>query len=358
MIRVVSAEAVRVAFRLTEPYRIAGRSMSDAVNVVLKVVTGDGRTGYGCAAPSASVTGESPDEALRVLDQIIIPLLREGDANDPPGLGNHALRLAPGAPAARAALDMALLDLQARRAEVPLARLLGQRRRALPTSITLGISSDIDHVIDRARDHIATGFRILKLKIGEDWQADARLIHALRAALGREIVLRVDANQGYSEADAGRFLGAVSDCAVELLEQPTKAADLDALLRLERRGSVPIMADESLKNETDAERIRAAGGPSLVNIKLMKSGGIIPAMSIAAITARAGLGAMIGCNDESRISIAAALHFALAAPNVERADLDGHLDLENDVARGGVRIEAGYILPCDDADGLGVSVDL
>jgi L-alanine-DL-glutamate epimerase-like enolase superfamily enzyme len=118
------------------------------------------------------------------------------------------------------------------------------------------------------------------------------------------------------------------------------------------------MADESVLGAPDARRLVEARAADLVNIKLMKSGGIGEAMEVARVTGAARIGAMIGCMDESRIGIAAALHFALATPNVERADLDGHLDLVDDVAKGGFRIENGDVLPLFDRDGLGVSVSL
>jgi L-alanine-DL-glutamate epimerase-like enolase superfamily enzyme len=118
------------------------------------------------------------------------------------------------------------------------------------------------------------------------------------------------------------------------------------------------MADESVRSPAEARTLVRAGAARLVNIKLMKCGGILAGSEIAGITHAAGIGAMLGCMDESRIGIAAALHLALSAPNTERADLDGHLDLIDDVARGGVRIEAGYVFPDLDRPGLGVSVDL
>jgi L-alanine-DL-glutamate epimerase-like enolase superfamily enzyme len=358
MIRIVAAEAIRVPFRLLQPYRIAGHTIAGTVNIILKVVTGDGRTGFGCAAPAESVTGESPESALLVLNDSLIPLLRESDARDPAAIERRAAAVAPAHPGARAALDIALHDLQAQRAGVPLAGLLGRRRWRLPTSITLGIADDLEATVARAREHVASGYRILKVKIGEDCEADTSLLHALRRAVGPDILLRADANQGYSEEEAARFLSDTATIDLELLEQPTPASDMEALLRLGRRSPVPIMADESLLTMADAEAFAAAGGPPLVNIKLMKSGGIVPAGRIAARIAQAGIGAMLGCNDESRIGIAAALHFALAAPNVERADLDGHLDLDHDVARGGVEIRDGYLWISEDATGLGVSVDL
>lgn len=357
MIRIVSADAIAVPFRLTRAYRIAGQSFSSVINIILKVVTADGRTGFGCAAPAETVTGESPDSALAAMNDRLIPLLRESDAGNLEALERRADDIAPTNPGARAALDIALHDLRAQRAGVPLAELLGRRRMQLPTSITLGISEDLDATVSTAMDHVASGYRILKIKIGEDREADTRLLHALRRAVGQDILLRVDANQGYSEPEAEKFLSETAGIGIELLEQPTPAKDREALVRLSRRSPVPIMADESLLTLADAEAFSAAGGPPLMNIKLMKTGGVLPAGRIAACAARAGLGAMLGCNDESRISIAAALHFALAAPNVDRADLDGHLDLENDVASGGVEIREGYLRISEDLPGLGVSVD-
>jgi L-alanine-DL-glutamate epimerase-like enolase superfamily enzyme len=358
MIRILSAEAVPVTFRLRASYRIAGASIDTAFNVILKVATSDGRTGFGCASPAEEVTGESAAACLEALNDRLIPLLRETDAADLPAILQGAAREAPRCPAARAALDMALHDLMARRAGVPLAHILGQRRNRLLTSVTLGIEDDPGLTIERARRHVRDGFRVLKVKVGENWEADARLIRALRGALGPRVTIRADGNQGYSEEQARLFLEALEPGDLELLEQPTAARDRMALARLAADGRVPIMADEAIQTEEDARMIATGRVANLVNIKLMKSGGISEALRIAGITSAAGIGAMVGCNDESRVGIAAGLHFALAAPNTDRADLDGHLDLVDDVARGGVRIEDGYILPWLEEPGLGVSVDL
>jgi L-alanine-DL-glutamate epimerase-like enolase superfamily enzyme len=260
------------------------------------------------------------------------------------------------AEAARAAADMALHDQAARRAGQPLARFLGSERLGLPTSVTLGIEADLGTAVAHGRRRAAEGFRILKIKLGEDWEFDAALVRALRDALGPSMTLRADANQGYGESDAARFLVVAADCGVELLEQPVAAQDRDALARLTRLGSVPIMADEALLDARDAEGLIAARAASLFNVKLMKCGGIGPGLAIARRAADAGLGVMVGCNDESRIAIAAGLHFALAAPACDRADLDGHLDLQDDVARGGVRLRDGVLERLDEP-GLGVSVD-
>jgi L-Ala-D/L-Glu epimerase / N-acetyl-D-glutamate racemase len=357
MIRVHSVEAIPITFRLEEGYRIAGRSFTSADNIILKVDTSDGRTGFGCAAPAEDVTGETTAVALLALHDRIIPLLRESDAADTDGIARRAASIAPEAPAARAAADTALHHLVGARARAPLVRVLGMRRDRLPTSITLGLAGQAE-TLGAARRHVNAGFRILKVKVGEDWQADVRLIRALRQALGPGIVLRADANRGYSEETARRFLEALEPEALELLEQPTPVLDLAAMARLAEGSDVPIMADETILTAADAQRVAEARAADLINIKLMKSGSLGEARAIARIARSSGIGAMIGCMDESRIGIAAALHFALATEGVERADLDGHLDLRNDVAQGGVRIEQGYILPLLDRPGLGVAVSL
>lgn len=358
MIRVTGAEAAPITFRLVEGYRIAGQSFHDAFNVILKISTADGRTGFGCASPGESVTGESRPACLAALRDRLVPLLIGADAADPEVFAAGARAAAPAAPAARAAVDMALWDLRAQRAGASLVRLLGMCRGFIPISVTLGVA-DEDQTLARARRHVADGFRILKLKVGEDWARDAHLVRRLRDTLGPGIALRADANEGYAEADADRFLKSIPAGSIELLEQPVRAGDHAALRRLSEGCTVPVMADESVHDAADAARLaappRAVG---LLNIKLMKTGGLGEASRVAAIGAAAGMRAMIGCMDESRIGIAAALHWTLATPAVDRADLDGHLDLGGDVAEGGFRLDRGRLIPLYDRPGLGVSVDL
>jgi L-alanine-DL-glutamate epimerase-like enolase superfamily enzyme len=357
MIRVRRVEVIPIPFRLMEGYRIAGHSYTTAENIIVKVDTSDGRTGFGCASPAEEVTGETHAAARHALEDRLAPLLRMTDASDPVVFARHAREAAPASPAARAACEMALYDLAGLRARAPLARLLGMQRDRLPTSVTLGIDEPAP-TLERAKRYVSAGFRILKLKVGESWKEDLGTVRLLRAALGPGILLRADGNQGYSEEDARRFLSGIEPGSIELLEQPTPAADLSGLRRLADEFDVPIMADESVLDASHARRLVEERAADLVNIKLMKSGGIGEALEIARVTQAAGIGGMIGCMDESRIGIAAALHFALAAPGVARADLDGHLDLAEDVALGGVTIEAGVIHPMLERDGLGVSVRL
>lgn len=357
MTRIAAGVAIPVTFRLREGYRIAGRRFDTAQNVLVRLTGSDGRTGLGCAAPFEEVTGETPAASLRVLEESLIPLAREAAGDGPAAIARRAAAIAPSHPAARAALDMAIHDLEAQRAGRPLWRHLGGTRPRIRTSVTLGIHDDLEAAVDRARRFVADGFVALKIKVGERWEFDAELVGALRRALGPEVLLRADANEGYDEEDAARFLCAAERHGLELLEQPLPAGNRRGLSRLRGITSIPIMADESVLTARDAETLIAEDAADLFNVKLMKCGGLPEGMAIAARAAAAGLGVMIGCNDESRIAIAAGLHLALAAPATDRADLDGDLDLQDDVARGGFLMRDGWMVATD-APGLGISADI
>lgn len=161
--------------------------------------------------------------------------------------------------------------------------------------------------------------------------------------------LTLDANQGYSVAEALHMLEAVKDCQIEFVEQPVAATDLEALQEVCRRSPIPVMADESVLSAADVLKTPAP----LVNLKLMKTGGITGALKANAVAEARGIRAMVGCMDESRISMAAAAHFALAMNNVVYADLDGHIDIIDDVAAEGILIEDGFVEISRDA-GLGL----
>lgn len=353
--RILRLEAWPVELRLTEPYTIAYETVDRVTNLFVRLVTDGPLTGYGCAAPAPEVTGESPEGVLAALLEVAAPIVA---GSDPLRYGRTLERLrAPLVhhPAAMAAVDMALHDLLGKIAGLPLWQLLGGYRRQVVTSITIGILPE-DETLYHARRRVAEGFRALKLKGGLDVDQDVARVLKVREAVGAEIELRFDANQGYTSEQALRFVDAVRPARLELIEQPTPHRDYEALGRVTAGSDLPVMADESLMNLDDAIRLVGRKRAHLFNIKLMKVGGIAEALRISAVARSAGVEAMVGCMDEAALAIAAGLAAALARSNLRYADLDGHLDLVDDPTRGAVILEAGR-LRATGRPGLGFDLD-
>ena len=347
--RIVRVELEPVRLALSTPYTIAYETVSHTTNVFVRLVTDGPHVGQGCAAPDPGVTGESAASVVEALEALELtgadPLAREAL------LARTAAALTPH-PSARAALDMALLDLLGKVAGVSVHTLLGGFRRSILTSVTLGIQP-LEETVREARARVDQGFLALKLKGGLDVDADVEIVRAVRDAVGAPIALRFDANQGYSVEQAVDFVGRTLDARVEILEQPTARAEPALLRRVARRVPIPVMVDESLMTLEDALAIASGGLADMVNVKLMKVGGIGEALHITSVARAADLEVMIGCMDESALAIAAGLHTALARPQVAYADLDGHLDLVDDPFAHAVILEDGHLRPTG-RPGLGV----
>ena len=344
------------AVRLTRPYAIAGRRIESVDLFYVEVVT-DGPPGLGSASPSRSVTGESPGACAAALSAAA-DLLRGEDVTCIGRLQQLLAEHLAVTPGARAAVDMALWDAFGKHLGVPLVDLWGVRRREpLATSITVGIQS-IEQALADAEEYLERGFRCLKIKIGDDFEAEMERLGALRALADHQlgtgqVAIRVDGNRGFDLGEL-RLLAAETDrLGLELIEQPLPAAGDAELRELPRETRALLAADESLVEERQALKLLYEAPFHHWNLKLMKHGGPTPARHLAHLAHTAGLGLMWGCMDESVISIAAALHSAYASPATLRLDLDGSFDLANDLAVGGFRLDEGrfHVL---EAPGLGV----
>lgn len=351
--KIKSLHIRRKDLSLSEPYTIAYETIDSVSCIFLMAETDSGVTGFGCSAPDKGVTGETAETCLRDYSEYLEPLLHNADPFEYSALLENLNHTLPKSPSARALADMLLFDLVAKKAGVPLYRYLGSFRRNIPTSITIGIM-DPGSTIERARKYYRDGFRIFKLKGGIDYMADVEKIKKLREEFGKKIGIRFDANQGFSVDDARRFVEETRDSEIELLEQPTPGKETEKLGILSNQLPIPVMADESIMNIKDVFNLTSNNLTDMINIKLMKVGGIMEALHINSIAKAGKVEAMVGCMDEPELSISAGLHLALSRPNIHFADLDGHLDLIDDPSRGAFNIIDGIMYPSE-VPGLGLT---
>ncbi len=348
-LRAATAQFVRVP--LTRPYAIAGGMWDSAEMVLVRLETDAGHVGHGVAAPAEEVTGETATSALEALSERVLADF----VGTPVTAALAAVATRVHGPAAQAALDMALHDLVAQAAQKPLVEHLGRAQSDLPTSVTIGVK-DTAAALEEAEEYVARGLVCLKVKTGVDVDEDVARLSALRSRFGARVILRADANQGYSPRAFERFVPWIERLDLELVEQPLHPSEDAALLcappHLRRR----LLADESVHTVGDVERLQRSGAPfGAINIKLMKCGGPSRALELAAAAERAGLDVMWGCMDESAAGIAAALHVAYACRATRYLDLDGSFDLAHDPHVGGFELR-GNVLSVLQQPGLGVGL--
>ena len=350
--RIDLMEILPVTLQRKEPFAIA-RGSSDIAEIIFVAVHSGRRTGHGCAAPS-EVTRENVHSVTNAL-QFIARALSGVEFERPGSIVDRMDRATQGSPSAKAAVDMAIYDLLAQAAGLPLYAYLGGRLDRLPTDMTIGIM-DKEAAVARAQHWVAMGFRALKIKVGRDWRSDVKRLKAVREAVGPDIELRVDGNEGYSWADALSFARHAQRFNIAFFEQPVAVGDWEGMRALTESSPIPIMADEMAVTADDVKKLRWSNATRMVNLKLMKHGGIARTIEVNTICESAGYPAMMGCNGEPQLSIAAALHLALATRNVRWLDLDSHFNLQSDPTAG-LRFDGGMLL-APSRPGIGIEVTL
>lgn len=337
----------------TKPYTIAFKTVDEVRNAFVEITLDNGVTGIGSGNPSEYVVGESFTQTLEALQEKNLEFLVGRDIREFHQLTFEVQQKFPKNPAARAALDIALHDVFTKYLGVPLVKFLGQKIKTLPTSNTIGIKN-VEETLKEAGEYIKSGFKVIKVKLGKDLTEDIERIVKLREKYGKEIVIRIDANQGYTVSQTIDFYKKTTHLNVELIEQPLPARSVAEMKSLPDEIKLKIAADESLISPKDAiELIKPPRAAAIFNIKLMKCGGVSQGLKIADIALQEGVDLFWGCNDESSVSITAALHAAFACTNTKYIDLDGSLDLGKDVVTGGFILKDGY-MSCSDLPGLGL----
>jgi L-Ala-D/L-Glu epimerase len=354
-VKITRFEFAMLRVPLKTPFKTALRTVAQVEDVVVMVHTDTGHVGYGEAPATAVITGDTHGSIIDAIRNYIAPRLvgqEIAHLNRNTRLVQNALEKNT---SAKAAVEIALYDLFAQLLDAPLYQVLGGGDPVVTTDITISVDT-IDKMVADSLSAVERGFDSLKIKVGKEIGVDIERAKAIHAAVENRALLRLDANQGWTAKQAVHAIHALEDAGIhlELVEQPVKAHDLEGLRYVTERVTTPIMADESVFGPAEVIELIRMRAADIVNIKLMKTGGLSNAIRIADIAAIHGVECMIGCMLESSISVAAAVHLAVAKADViTKVDLDGPSLGAYDPVEGGVHFNESEI-SISDAPGLGI----
>lgn len=347
-------EVGEVNIPLVTPFKTALRTVDSVHDLIVRVTADDGQVGYGEAPPTAVITGDTMGSIRCAIEDFIAPSLIGMDILDIDGIMERLHGCILKNTSAKAAVDMAVYDLYAKSLGKPLYQVLGGRRKTIETDLTISVNP-IDEMVSDSLKAVEQGFRILKIKVGKEGLGDIQRIAAIREAVGSDVKLRIDANQGWTPKQAVQIISAMEDRGIEmdLVEQPVKAHDFAGMQYVTSHVYTPILADESVFSVEDAVAIIQGHAADLINIKLMKTGGIYQALKICALAETYHVECMIGCMLESKVAVSAGAHLAAAKGIITRADLDGPSLCSVDPYQGGP-VYTGPSIVMNDTPGLGI----
>ncbi len=340
---------------LKTPFKTALRTVEAVEDIIVMINTDSGHVGYGEAPATAVITGDTHGSIIEAIRHYISPRLigeQIADLNRVTHLIQTSMEKNS---SAKAAVEIAVYDLWGQLYNAPLYRLLGGGDPVITTDITISVDY-IDKMVADSLAAVERGFESLKIKVGKDIGVDIERVKAIYAAVEDRALLRLDANQGWTAKQAVYALQTLENAGVrlELVEQPVKANDLDGMKYVTERVHTPIMADESVFGPTEVIELIRMRAADIINIKLMKTGGISNAIRIADIAQMYQVECMIGCMLETSISVAAAVHVAVAKSNaITKIDLDGPSLCAFNPVDGGVTFNESEIT-ISDAPGLGI----
>jgi L-alanine-DL-glutamate epimerase-like enolase superfamily enzyme len=339
---------------LHTPFVTALRSTTTTESLLVEVTDSDGRSGWGEAPQVWQVTGDSVAGAEACVTGPLATAVVGGACDDLVELTRRVAGAVSRNYGAKAAVDVALHDLTARNRGVSLPVLLGSTTHRVATDVTLSAGSPAE-LTEVAETRVKDGFGVLKMKVGTDAAVDVERVRAARAAVGPDVALRLDANQGWTAREAVRVISALEDVGadVELVEQPVRAEDLDGLAWVTARVVTPVMADESVYGVRDLVEVIRRRAADMVNVKLAKCGGIAPARTLLELARAQEMGTIVGSMMETHVGVGAAASLVAAYGTTTVSDLDAAWWAGSSPVRGGLRYEGStVVLP--DSPGLGV----
>ncbi len=355
--KIASLEYVTSIQKPKKVFRIALTTTTETRLIFLKLTTDTGISGYGEASPFTPVTNETEYTVIAAFEKFRSAVIG-ADPFDLEKIHQDMDALLEGNTSAKAAVDIALYDIIGKAAGQPVWKLLGSANNKLVTDVTIGIDTPSE-MAKTAREWVDEGFDILKIKTGIDPADDIEAIKLIREAVGPDVVLRTDANQGYDIETAAATANKLISYGVIAMEQPLPAKDIEGLAAVRSKaGGMQIIADEALHCPEDAVKIINAGAADILNIKLMKCGGIYPALKIASVAEANGIPCMVGCMNEDRIAITAAMSVVASRSIITEADCDSvFLSAGCDLNLTGGFTNDGGSITLLDKPGLGIEID-
>ena len=351
--KIVSIQTALLRAPLKKPFKTALRSVNTLEDMIVIITCDDGSKGYGEAAPTPAITGETIGSIKGAITHIT-PLLVGQNIDDISTLLETIHNSIVGNTTTKSALEMALYDLVAKQETLPLFQYLGGKETTFQSDITISLNP-IDIMIQDSLDAINDGYKILKIKLGK--KESLTTIAEISKTIGTQAILRLDANQAWSPKECVEIMNKIEDMGItaQFIEQPVAAHDLNGLKYIKTHIQTPLLADESLFSPAQALYILENNIADYLNIKLAKCGGISKGLEIADIARQFGAKCMIGCMLEGPVGIAAALHLTSAASDViTMVDLDAVSLLRNLPCDTTAKLQ-GDRLKLSEAFGIGVS---
>ncbi len=349
-------ELYKLSIPLIEPFITSLGKEEAAHNVVLKIITEEGVTGFGECSPYMPINGESQDTCFVVGGYFAKALL----GKNPLQIGECIALMDSviyGNSSIKSAFDMALYDIASQNAGVPLYQFLGgENKKTIITDYTVSIGEPGKMATDAVKIK-EQGYPAIKVKLGRNGKTDIKRIKAIRKAVGDDIPLRIDANQGWKVNEAIETLNLLKKFNIQYCEEPVAKWKFMRLAKVRKNSPIPIMADESCGDEHDAERLIRLGACDMMNIKLGKSGGIFKALKMVRMAEKAGMHLQVGAFMESRLAMTAFAHFALCSPIIQHYDFDTALMFQQDPVTGGITYAKNGVISIPETPGLGASIN-
>ncbi len=353
--RITEISVHKLSIPLIEPFITSLGRDDDAKNVVVKIRTASGLVGFGECSPYMPINGESQDTAY-IVGQYFGQALLGKDALNIAAIHQQMDAVIYANNSIKSAFDMACYDIAAQAAGMPLYQFLGgKKNKVITTDYTVSIG-DPDQMAADAVKILERGFPYIKVKLGKHGPTDVIRMQKIRGAVGPNIPLRIDANQGWQVDEAIQTLQALATLNIEHCEEPIARWNYTMLPTVRAASPIAIMADECLGNEHDAAKLIAIQACQYMNIKLGKSGGIYHAVEIVRQAREANIKLQVGAMIESRLAMTAFAHFALCSDQIVHYDFDTALMLREDPVEGGIEYKAGGVIEVPEVVGLGASI--